>query len=1823
MHGGPGHIARRLNRSAIAFACSTIWSVVAFAAASGGTVTAGSGSISQAGTTTTVTQGTGKLAIDWTSFSIQPGETVNFVQPGSGAIVLNRVTGGASSAILGSLNASGTVFILNPNGVLFGANAQVNVGGLVASTLGLSDADFLAGHYAFSGNSTASVVNQGTISVPAGGKIALIANTVSNTGTINAPQGGVLLAGAGNVTLTLVDGSPLSYTISQGAANALVANGGLIQADGGHVILTARGLDALSQAVVNSTGVIRARTVAGQQGTIELIGDPDTGTTQLSGLLDASAQQSGGTGGTVNVLGARVGLFDGAKVDVSGQAGGGVALIGGNSRGAGPQPDAAAAYVAPGATIDASAIGSGDGGKIVVWGTDSANVHGTLLASGGAQGGNGGSVETSGHTLDTDGITVGVAAGTTGGTGGLWLLDPYNVTISTGTQTGGSFSSNVWTPGASGSLVNISNIQNILNSGGNVTITTTGAGTQEGNIAINGSISKTAGGNATLTLIADGRITTNASSGGQRTISSTSGALNVSMTANATTSAAGTSGISLSYLNVSANGGNISATAGGAQSGTAPALQLQNSTWTTSGSGTISLTGTLPSNGNSQGVYLKSTTLTTATGAISINGTSGGIATVTGTNSNGASLFSTSNIGVDLAGSNTIQSTSGAITLTGTATGATSTWAGSGVTMSALDKLSTSGAVTINGTTSNPTSTTYRNQLSAVDIAGSTSNAATVTGGTVSITGTNTVVGGASSTSNSNAAVKLEGNVSVTATSGPITISGSNTGGDGVWGSSTGAVTMNAPAASSVSISAQSLDSVSGYSGFYIGSGTLTFSTAVPVSITSSTASSARDAFWNKGGLTVPGNLGIVTTGGAVTDNSTIGGYFHITGTTAIDSSGAGDTISLTNSGNAFTGALSLTGANTTLANSTALTLGTSNVSGTLSLSAPGIAQTGALTVSGTSTFNAGTSAITLSNAGNALSGAVALTGSNATLVNGAALGLAASTLTGALNLSAPGITQTGALSVGGTATLNAGSDAITLNNSSNLFSGTVALTAGDAALTSGAALSVGTSAMSGALSLSAPGITQSGALTVGGTTTLNAGSNTIALSNGGNLLYGTLSLTAGNATLVDSAALSLGASTTTGAISLSAPGISQSGALSVGGIATIDAGSNGIALGNTGNAFSGALGLTAGNATLASTSAVNLGTSALTGNFSLTAPGITQSGALLVDGATTLNAGTSAITLANGGNLLYGPVALTATNAALNDGTSVNLAASTLSGTLNIAAPGIAQSGALIVGGATTLSAGTSTIILNDNGNMLNGSVSVTAGDVTLNDNAALTFNTSNLSGNLNATAPGVSQTGALTITGSITVNAGSNKITLGNVGNLLYGPVALTAGNATLVDGTTLTLGTSSLSGNLNLTAAGIGQTGALTVNGTTTLDAGNSAITLADSSNAFTTLSVTGSAGAGITNANALTVTGLASNGDVNLTTMSGDLNTQGTWSITNGNLILSAGAASARGTTTGGDVKSADTFTIDSGKTVTVYSGSVASTVLGGTLAQRATAGSGDFRYDRQNGDAPGAASVGDGTTYVMYREQPTLTVTPTDSANTKMYDGSTGSDPQFAYGIAGQLNGDTAAQILTGSLARASGGSVGSYAISLGSLADQLGYQVVLSPGHTFGITPAPLVVTVNSTSRGAGQSNPAFGVTYSGFVGGDTAQSAGLQGTLSYSTNAGPSSPSGRYTVTADGQSSQNYSISYVAGTLTVLPVSASVGVPTTTSTTTSVPSLADTSYMAAIADVEAKARVAGAIDAPMPAQKTGDGWSTDAAAFWFGNAGSQTPPADLVAAPQ
>ena len=290
----------------------------------GAQVTAGTAAISTSGSTMNVQQSTQRAAINWTNFNIGSNATVNFQQPNASAVVLNRVVGNEQSVINGALNANGQVFLLNSNGVLFGQGAQVNVGGLVASTLNQSDADFIAGRTTFERNgSRASVINLGTINAADGGYVALLGNQVSNQGVITARMGTAALAAGDKVSLNFNGNSLVGVTIDQGTLDALVENKQAIYADGGMVVLTAKAADAVLGSLVNNTGEIRAQTVANQEGKIYLLGDMENGTVKVDGTLDARAL-NGGNGGFVETSAAHIKVADSVRVTTlanSGQSG--------------------------------------------------------------------------------------------------------------------------------------------------------------------------------------------------------------------------------------------------------------------------------------------------------------------------------------------------------------------------------------------------------------------------------------------------------------------------------------------------------------------------------------------------------------------------------------------------------------------------------------------------------------------------------------------------------------------------------------------------------------------------------------------------------------------------------------------------------------------------------------------------------------------------------------------------------------------------------------------------------------------------------------------------------------------------------------------------------------------------------------------------------------------------------------------------------------------------------------------------------------------------------------------------------------------------------------------------------------------------------------------------------------------------------------------------------------------------------------------------------------------------------------------------------------
>ena len=285
----------------------------------GGSVSTGSAGISTGSTTVTVTQSSQNVAINWQTFSIGRDNSVTFVQPNARSVALNRVLGADPSVILGSLSSNGRVFLLNPNGILFGQASQVNVGGLVASTLGLTDADFMAGEYRFSGAGGGAVLNQGSIFAD-GGYVALLGASVSNEGVIQANLGTIALAAGEAVTLDVAGDGLLSVAIDSGALNALVENGGLLRADGGSVVMTAQAAGALLRTAVNNTGVIEARTLGDRDGRIVLLGDMQSGAVNVAGVLDASAP-NGGNGGFIETSAAQVNVADDVQITTAALAG--------------------------------------------------------------------------------------------------------------------------------------------------------------------------------------------------------------------------------------------------------------------------------------------------------------------------------------------------------------------------------------------------------------------------------------------------------------------------------------------------------------------------------------------------------------------------------------------------------------------------------------------------------------------------------------------------------------------------------------------------------------------------------------------------------------------------------------------------------------------------------------------------------------------------------------------------------------------------------------------------------------------------------------------------------------------------------------------------------------------------------------------------------------------------------------------------------------------------------------------------------------------------------------------------------------------------------------------------------------------------------------------------------------------------------------------------------------------------------------------------------------------------------------------------------------
>ncbi len=394
----------------------------------GGVVTAGVASIAQNATTTTIAQTSQRTTINWQSFDIGSQQTVQFNQPSTGSIALNRVIGADPSQIAGRINANGQVVLINQSGVTFFQGAQINTSGLMVTAAGIGDAAFMGGSTTFNqpAHPNARIVNNGTITIANAGLAALVAPSVANNGMISAKMGHVVLAGAQTATLDLYGDGLLSLDVTNQVAQtpaggqALVTNTGVIRATGGTVQLTARAADGVVGKLVDAGG-----TVSAAGGTVVLNG--------VGGSISIEGQLSAPAGNIQVSPTGNVTVASTARITTSSPNGGGTIALGTTlprakgGQSVTPAVVSANVIVAAGAQISADATKRGNGGRITLLSNNTTIMAGSISAKGGPAGGDGGFVEVSGNTLAFTGVVDTTAPL---GNVGTLLLDPYDLYIS-------------------------------------------------------------------------------------------------------------------------------------------------------------------------------------------------------------------------------------------------------------------------------------------------------------------------------------------------------------------------------------------------------------------------------------------------------------------------------------------------------------------------------------------------------------------------------------------------------------------------------------------------------------------------------------------------------------------------------------------------------------------------------------------------------------------------------------------------------------------------------------------------------------------------------------------------------------------------------------------------------------------------------------------------------------------------------------------------------------------------------------------------------------------------------------------------------------------------------------------------------------------------------------------------------------------------------------------------------------------------------------------------------------------------------------------------
>jgi filamentous hemagglutinin family protein len=289
----------------------------------GGIVEAGQATISQSSQTLNVNQSSQRAVVSWTSFNVARGNTVNFNQPNANASTLNRVMGGSRSMIDGAINANGQVVFVNPNGVVFGRGAEVNVGGLVATTMNIANDEFMNAKdsLSFSGGDTGKIINAGHITInDAKGYVALMAPEVKNEGVILASlsgQNSVALVSGQKVTLTFADRQLINVSVDASVINSLINNKRLIQTNGGQVVIAANSANDLMSSIINNTGAIVADGVSVHGGVVTLT----AATINQTGTVSANSASS--AGGNITMTAKEVNLSSTSKTTTTGIQSGG------------------------------------------------------------------------------------------------------------------------------------------------------------------------------------------------------------------------------------------------------------------------------------------------------------------------------------------------------------------------------------------------------------------------------------------------------------------------------------------------------------------------------------------------------------------------------------------------------------------------------------------------------------------------------------------------------------------------------------------------------------------------------------------------------------------------------------------------------------------------------------------------------------------------------------------------------------------------------------------------------------------------------------------------------------------------------------------------------------------------------------------------------------------------------------------------------------------------------------------------------------------------------------------------------------------------------------------------------------------------------------------------------------------------------------------------------------------------------------------------------------------------------------------------------------